>query len=95
MRIFPISRFTVYGNSMLPTLKPGQDVVSFNWAYLGRKPKIGDVVIIKVDGKEMIKRVQKKTQLKVFVQGDNKEESTDSRDFGLVDISQVIGKVVY
>lgn len=79
---------------MLPTLKPGQDVVSFNWALSG-KPKAGDIIVIRHQGREIVKRVQKTADRQVFVQGDNKEESTDSRDFGLVDISQVIGKVVF
>ncbi len=95
MQIFPFSRFTVYGNSMTPALSPGQDVVSFNWAYLGKKPKVGDIVIINVNGKKMVKRVQKIVDRKVFVKGDNKLGSTDSGDFGPINIGEVIGKVVY
>lgn len=91
----PISRFTINGNSMLPTLSPGQDVLSFNWAYLGRKPKIGDIVVIKKDGKEMVKRVQKVFDQEIFVSGDNMEESTDSRHFWPIKLDQIIGKVVY
>ena len=55
----PISRFTIHGSSMSPTLKPDQEILSFNWAYLGKKPKAGDVVVIKLNGREMVKRVQK------------------------------------
>lgn len=94
-RIFPFSRFTVFGTSMLPTLKPGQDVLVFNWAYLFSKPKVGDIVIIRKNGKEMVKRIQKCHGRSVFVIGDNKKESTDSRDFGLVLRSEIVGKVVY
>jgi len=32
---------------------------------------------------------------KVFVMGDNRDQSYDSRDFGYVDISQIKGKVIY
>ena len=32
---------------------------------------------------------------KVFVLGDNRENSLDSRDFGLIDMEQIKGKVVY
>lgn len=91
----PISKFTVSGNSMLPTLKEGQDVLSFNWAYLGKKPKVGDIVVIKQDGKEMVKRVQKVDGRRIFVEGDNKEESTDSRYFGPISRDQIVGKVGY
>lgn len=80
---------------MNPTLKEGQDVVSFNWAYLGRKPKVGDIVVIKVGGKEMVKRVQSVHDREVFVEGDNTTESTDSRHFGPVNMDQVVGRVVY
>lgn len=91
----PIQRFTVYGDSMFPALRSGQDVLSLNWSYLGKKPEVGDIVVIKVDGKEMVKRVQNVHDREVFVQGDNQENSIDSRHFGSVDISQIVGKVVY
>lgn len=80
---------------MTPALRPGQDVLSFNWAYLGRKPQVGDVVVIKMKGKEMVKRVQKIVDREVFVQGDNPKSSTDSRHFGTINLDQIIGKVVY
>ena len=91
----PVSRFTISGHSMFPTLHPGQDVLSFNWAYLGRKPKVGDIVVVEVNGKEMVKRVQKVGGRRIFVEGDNKQESTDSRYFGPVNMDQIVGKVVY
>lgn len=88
----PVSRYTVYGHSMLPALKDSQDVVSVNWFY---KVKAGDIVVIKQDNREIVKRVKKVEGKQVFVQGDNQKESTDSRKFGPVRIDQVIGKVVY
>lgn len=88
----PISRLTVNGNSMKPTLNPGQDALSINWFV---KPKVGDIVVIKVGNREMVKRVQKVRDHEVFVEGDNKNESTDSRDFGPVSMEQIVGKVVY
>lgn len=93
--IFPFKRFTVSGNSMLPTLKPGQDVLVFNWAYLFSKLKVGDIVVIWKNGKEMIKRVQMSSDRGAFVTGDNKKESTDSRSFGPIDKSKIIGKVIF
>lgn len=79
---------------MLPALRPGQDVLVFIWAYLFFKPKVGDMVIIKRNDREIIKRIQKCDDRQYFVQGDNAEESTDSRDFGPIDQSAIIGKVV-
>lgn len=90
---------------MTPTLYPNQDVLSFNWAYLGRKPKVGDIVVINVNGKEMVKRVTKvddspgeasaKRGRRILVRGDNKKMSTDSRHFGPVGMDQIVGKVIY
>ena len=76
---------------MSPTLKEGQEVLTFNWG----KPKAGDVVVIKHNDKKMIKRIKKMEEDKFFVKGDNEKESTDSRHFGPVDQSQILGKVLY
>ncbi len=80
---------------MLPTLTEGQDVLSFNWAYLGRRPKVGEILVLNLNGRDLIKRVAKIEGEEIFVEGDNKGQSTDSRDFGSVKLDQVIGKVVY
>jgi len=77
---------------MLPTLKPGQDVLVWCWFI---NLKVGDLVAFKKDGKEMVKRVQKVLDREIIVQGDNKEQSADSRKFGPVDKSQIIGKVIW
>ncbi len=79
---------------MLPTLKPGQDVLCFNWAYIFSRPKIGDIVVIRHQGKEIIKRIQKAHDREYFVEGDNKEESVDSRNFGPIEKQEIIGKVI-
>lgn len=89
---FPIQRFTVSGNSMLPTLKHGQDVLVWCWFY---QPKAGDIIVIKKNGKEMVKRIQRVSGRKYFVVGDNKKDSTDSRKFGLIDKSEIAGKVIF
>lgn len=77
---------------MDPTLHPGQDILSINWFV---NPKVGDIVVLKKEAKEMVKRVQKVVGDRVYVIGDNAKESTDSRDFGLIGLDQVTGKVVY
>ncbi|OGE64695.1 hypothetical protein A3J13_00820 [Candidatus Daviesbacteria bacterium RIFCSPLOWO2_02_FULL_36_8] len=88
----PISRFTVSGNSMYPTLKEGQDVLSINWFV---NPKVGDIIVLKYLGRELIKRIEKIEGEHVFVVGDNHDESTDSRHFGSINIDNIVGKVVY
>ncbi|MDP3733469.1 MAG: S26 family signal peptidase [Candidatus Daviesbacteria bacterium] len=96
MKLFPISRYKVIGHSMLPNLKEGQEVLSFNWAYLFSKPKVGDVVVVKVNGKEMVKRITKflDREKMIFVMGDNKKDSLDSRKLGWIDKKNLIGKVI-
>lgn len=77
---------------MIPTLHPGQDILSFNWFV---NPQVGDIVVIKQDNMEIVKRVQKVDGKEVFVMGDNIRESTDSRHFGSITLDQIKGKVVY
>ncbi len=80
---------------MFPTLKEGQDIISFNWAYLGRKPAVGEIIVINFNGRDQVKRVIKIAGDQIFVEGDNKLESTDSRHFGPITKENIIGKVVY
>lgn len=80
---------------MLPTLKEGQDVLVFNWAYLLKKPKVGEIVVIKVNGKELVKRIQSLNDRSINVVGDNSKDSLDSRKLGSIIRKDIIGKVVY
>lgn len=77
---------------MLPTLKPGQNVLIRCWFY---QPKVGDIVVIKQNKRNIIKRIQKIQGYKYFVEGDNEKESTDSRTFGPIFKQEIVGKVVY
>jgi signal peptidase I len=76
---------------MLPSLRPGQIVVGWR---VGR-PKVGDIVVIKHDRLEKIKRVSKIKGHKVYVLGDNAAVSTDSRQFGYIDQTQIIGRLIW
>lgn len=93
MKLFPFSRFTVSGNSMFPTLKQGQNVLV--WCWFG-KPKIGDIVVIRKENLDMVKRVSKidDRHNNVFVVGDNLDKSTDSRNFGPISTLKIVGKVI-
>lgn len=77
---------------MLPTLKPGQEVLVWCWFL---NPQEGDIVAIKVNGKKMIKRIQSCNGRSIFVIGDNKERSSDSRKFGWIKKDQIIGKIIW
>ena len=77
---------------MLPGLRPGQ--VVFAWRRPARIYP-GDVLIIRHDGMEKIKRAARVEQARVFVVGDNLVMSTDSRHFGWIAREQVLGKVCW
>lgn len=74
---------------MLPTLRPGQIVI----ALASRNVLAGDVVVISHNNIEKIKRVSKVTGSDIYALGDNPQLSTDSRTFGLIPFSSVLGVV--
>ncbi len=76
---------------MLPNFKPGEKVVCFNWAYFFGSPKVGEVVVARVKGKNFIKRISKIAGVKYILKGDN---SKDSLQLGVIDRAQIVGKVV-
>jgi nickel-type superoxide dismutase maturation protease len=81
----------VVGQSMSPSLKPGQLIIGL---YLG-KPKVGELIIFRHKGLEKIKRIDKIEHESFFVIGDNPQQSTDSRQFGPINSSQVLARIVW
>ncbi len=82
----------VVGASMQPRLAADHIV----WASgLFKRVRAGDVVVLEHNGLEKIKRVEAVQDGQLFVLGDNALASTDSRSFGWLDISAVIGKVIW
>ena len=86
----------VVGTSMEGTLKEG-DLIT----YKKLNPKnidleIGDIVVAshpKTKKKLIIKRIHRIYQNKFDLRGDNSDASTDSREFGLIELALIIGKV--
>ncbi len=60
-----------------------------------RRVKSGDIVIVRHNDLDKIKRVKEVQLGKVFLTGDNFLHSTDSRDFGWLDVAHIIAKVVW
>lgn len=84
----------VIGNSMLPTLRPGD----FLMIRIGSGFDIGDLVAAKLDGladQIVVKRIVDFNDHAYWLSGDNVRESNDSRKFGWVKPDQIIGKVTF
>jgi hypothetical protein len=84
----------ITGDSMLPLFKPGRIAVAVPFKK-DAPPAPGDVVFVRHGGLEKIKRIKDIKDGRVFVVGDNEGHSTDSRAFGWLYASAVIGRVVW
>lgn len=93
MKFIPFSRYKIVGHSMEPAFQEGEVVWVNNWAYLFKKPKIGDVVILSFGSKKIIKRIVDVRKSGVYVSGDNQVDSLDSRTLGEIKLNRLIGKV--
>jgi nickel-type superoxide dismutase maturation protease len=84
--------FRVEGNSMLPALKDGDAVL------IDPREKVvgGDIVLANHPFKKSVKILKRLEHFDdkgdLFLAGDNREESTDSRTFGAVPLKYLIGK---
>lgn len=79
---------------MQPTLLDGDEVLVAG--YGKRPPQQGDVVLLQHPLRSdvrVIKRIASLDRDTVFVQGDNPAESTDSRSFGGVPRSKILGRI--
>jgi inner membrane protease subunit 2 len=91
----------VVGKSMFPTLNPNQSsmLLDMVWVSKTRDFRPGDVVMLKDPIRErptrIIKRVSEVSNdgSMVYVLGDNRDHSTDSRSFGFVPSVMVEGVV--
>ena len=94
---FSLSPFvicTVLGQSMEPTIHQGAKVLVAKKWFLPVDE--GSIIILQDPSKKriLLKRVKINKDKKIFVEGDNKHESTDSRDFGWIEKRYIIGKVI-
>lgn len=87
---WPLIVRRVVGHSMEPTLRPGRIVFASPLLSTGNQ----DVVVARVDGKDVIKRVSKVSATHIRLVGDNAGHSRDSRVFGEVSREVVLGKVL-
>jgi signal peptidase I len=91
--VFRPRRVVVEGRSMEPTLAPGDRLLVMR----ARGLHAGDVVAVRDPRgarRVLVKRVGAVLGDEVVLRGDNPSASTDSRTFGPVPASSVLGKVV-
>ena len=84
----------VHGNSMAPSLLPGDRLVVECRSFSLRAPRAGEVVLARdprEPGHELIKRVFAVSDAgdAADLRGDAPDESTDSREFGAVPLSAI------
>ena len=91
-------RLRVTGESMLPHLPPGREVLTIDPRHDVRPPQIGDVVVIRHPWQPetlIVKRIARMDpDGGCILLGDNPAESTDSRSFGPATPAQILGRVV-
>jgi nickel-type superoxide dismutase maturation protease len=93
----PVARYTVDGPSMEPAYRPGDRLLVNRLAYVRRAPRIGDVIVLRdpLDRRRLLlKRVAREPDAvgRIYVLGDNADESRDSRHFDAVERSLIVGK---
>jgi len=105
---FPYSIRIVSGPSMVPSYYDGNYVYVSRISLLTRGIKKNDIVEIKIEGERLIKRIVGLPEETViienkeyhldkdyyFVMGDNINNSEDSRDFGPIHKSKIIGIII-
>ena len=90
-------RFKVVGNSMYPTLKPGDEILIDPHAYLRNPPQTNDLIVTMHPSQKNLKLVKRIAFIdpdsNYFLVGDNPGASTDSRDWGAIELERIEGKV--
>jgi len=88
----PIARLVVAGDSMLPTYRAGDWLVATKVNRLAP----GQVVVIERENRPgllIIKRIVRAQGEKWWVEGDNPLASNDSRTFGPIESSEILGRI--
>lgn len=110
IRIFVFSAVRVSGISMIPTLQDEQIIFVNKMAYWKNAPQNGDIVIVRepIDNIQVVKRIvgtpgtaitiEDKTFIlkedEYYIEGDNRDNSIDSRAYGPIRSERIIGKVI-
>ena len=94
--------WTIDGSSMEPALSAGDRVIVDVWSYRHRRPRVGEIALLEAprgDAGLLVKRVAAGPGARggpdrLWVEGDNREQSLDSRTFGPVAAHGFRGRVI-
>lgn len=86
----PWRRIEVHGDSMRPTLRPGDRLLIVWWPRAAMRP--GQLVAVRRPDRIVVKRVAAVTSATVDVAGDNPAASSD---YAAVPKGDVLGRAVY
>ena len=89
------SYFLVKEQSMEPSCQEGDFVLVNKMSYLFFRPKVGQLVVLKDprdSSRLVLKRITAAKNSFLWVEGDNKEKSRDSRHFGWVSSKSLLGQ---
>ena len=79
---------------MYPVLKAGEELLLRPLSRT-ESARVGDIVVLNDPrgGRQLVKRVVRVEADEIWVEGDNRLDSTDSRTFGAVPRASVVGRV--
>ena len=80
---------------MVPTLAPGDLLFIRHLAAHSSALRLGQIVVAKVAQSFQIKRIAGFSDEGVELAGDNESVSTDSRDYGAIEYSQVVAVALF
>ena len=92
--MLPVTRVRIVGPSMAPALRNGEWWI----AVRGRRMRTGDVVLLRHPDRPdlmIVKRLARRTDAGWWVLGDNPDQSEDSRQFGPVAESDLLGRLTW
>jgi signal peptidase I len=90
--------WVVVGQSMEPTLHPGDRVLVDRWTYRHRRPRAGEIALLLAPSDQpLVKRVAgpPTSDGRLRVVGDNAANSVDSRQFGALPPRRFRGRIVF
>lgn len=89
-------RFKVTGESMMPSLQPGEQILIAPYIYRQQLPQLGDIIVTTHPQQKQLMIVKRITRINedgsYFVTGDNLAASNDSRHWGTIKLTDIIGK---